>query len=102
MASRLAVHQFLEGVLGCTNVYFNPPESIAMKYPAIVYSKDAIELNHANNHQYRKFKRYSVEIIDGDPESIIGETLLEEAEMASFNSHFKAENLNHEVFTLYF
>ena len=43
MASRLDLQTFLEEILESRNVYFQPPESVKMKYPAIVYALDDIE-----------------------------------------------------------
>ena len=43
MASRLDLQTFLEELLESKNVYFQPPESVKMKYPAIVYALDDIE-----------------------------------------------------------
>lgn len=44
MASRLNLQTFLEEILESRNVYFQPPESVKMKYPAIVYALDDIEM----------------------------------------------------------
>ena len=49
MASRLDLQTFLEELLKSKNVYFQPPESVKMKYPAIVYALDDIENVHADN-----------------------------------------------------
>ena len=39
MASRLNLQDKLEEVLGSKQVYFQPPESLKLKYPCIVYSR---------------------------------------------------------------
>ena len=49
MASRLNLHNELIKMLGTNNVYYQPPESIKMKYPAIVYSKSNIRSTFAND-----------------------------------------------------
>ena len=46
---RLALHELLCEKLGSRNVYFQPPESIKMKYPAIVYSRNRIENTSAED-----------------------------------------------------
>lgn len=69
MASRLDLQTFLEELLKSKNVYFQPPESVKMKYPAIVYALDDIENVHADNGVYSSHRHYSVTVIDSDPDS---------------------------------
>ena len=38
MANRLDLQALLEDLLGSRNVYYQPPESDKMNYPAIVYA----------------------------------------------------------------
>ena len=91
----------LEGLLGSRNVYYQPPESVKLSYPCIVYERSGIRTDSANNKTYRKYNRYTVTYIDEDPDSEIPNKLLE-LEYCGFDTHFTADNLNHDVFTLYF
>ena len=52
MRDRIGLHEILCETLGSKNVYFQPPESVKMNYPAIVYSRSDIENDHANNQVY--------------------------------------------------
>ena len=63
MASRLNLQTFLEKILESRNVYFQPPESVKMKYPAIVYALDDIENVHADNGVYSSHRHYSVTLL---------------------------------------
>lgn len=72
-----------------------------MRYPAIVYSRDDIENRHANNGVYSQTTAYSVIVIDEDPESEYVEKV-SKLPMCAFDRHYVADNLNHDVFTLYF
>lgn len=101
MASRLDLQNLLEELLGSRNVYFQPPASVSMKYPAIVYSLNDIENNHANNRVYAQTMTYSVTVIDADPESEYVKEV-SRLPMCTFDRHYTADNLNHDVFTLYF
>lgn len=101
MASRLDLQNLLEELLGSRNVYFQPPASVSMRYPAIVYSRDDIENRHANNGVYSQTTAYSVIVIDEDPESEYVEKV-SKLPMCAFDRHYVADNLNHDVFTLYF
>ena len=101
MASRLELQALLEGILGSRNVYFQPPESVKMKYPAIVYGLEDIENTFANDGVYLSKRRYMVIVIDPDPESDIVDKLVD-LPTCSFSRMYKKDNLNHSVFSLYF
>ena len=101
MASRLELHEVLCKILGSRNVYFQPPASVKMKYPAIVYERSDIENVFANNDPYMQSLVYDITVIDKDPDSrIVME--ISRLPMCRFDRHFTADNLNHDVFTLYF
>ena len=101
MASRLDLQTFLEELLESKNVYFQPPESVKMKYPAIVYALDDIENVHADNGVYSSHRHYSVTVIDSDPDSeLVGKVV--SIPTCRFERYYASENLNHWNFTLYF
>jgi len=83
------------------NVYFQPPENYRMQYPCIIYSRDGVSSDHANNELYRHAKRYQVTVVDRDPDTEIAEKV-ETLEYAAFERFFTADDLNHHVFTLFF
>lgn len=101
MESRLELQALLEGLLGSRNVYFQPPESLKMQYPAIVYSRNDIKNGFADDAVYMRSCAYTVTVIDKDPDSGIVERVLA-LPMCRFNRNFKSDNLNHDVFTLYY
>lgn len=101
MAKRSELQALLEETLGSRNVYFQPPESVKLNYPAIVYSRDNIENTFANNGVYMQSMAYQITLIDKNPDSdLVGK--VSRLPMCRFDRHFKADNLNHDVFTLYF
>ncbi len=101
MDRRLLFHEVLCDVLGSRNVYFQPPESVKMNYPAIVYNRDGIDSKHANNGVYLSQMRYSVTVIDKDPDSpIVGKVA--SLPTSKFNRHYEKDNLNHDVYTIFF
>lgn len=101
MASRLDLHSELEELLGSKNVYFQPPESIKMKYPAIRYSISDIEIDHADDLSYKRDKAYEVILIDSDPDNIYVDKFVR-LPYCRFNRYYVADNLNHYVFTIYY
>lgn len=101
MAPRLDLQRLLESLLGSRNVYFQPPPTMQMKYPCIVYTRDNIRISHAGNLPYKHEKRYRLTVIDRDPDSDIPDKVAM-LPKCSFNRSFAADSLNHDVFTLYF
>lgn len=98
---RLDLQAKLVELLGSTNVYHQPPPSVEMKYPCIVYNRDSSSTDFANNHLYRNRKRYQVTVITADPDSDIPDKV-ESLPLCSFSRSFKADQLNHDVFNLFF
>lgn len=101
MASRLELQTMLEDILGSRNVYFQPPASIKMQYPAIVYSRSNIDNTNADDAMYTQNRSYEVTVIDANPDSSIVDRL-SRIPKCRFDRHFSSDNLNHDVFTLYF
>lgn len=102
MKTRLELHEELCALLGSRNVYFQPPESVKIKYPAIVYSLEAPESQHADNRTYLRFKRYKVLVIAKDPEFSLGDTLQDHFPQCRAERPYPSNNLNHWPFTLFY
>lgn len=99
--NRLLFHEDLCNILGSRNVYFQPPENIKMNYPAIVYSRNDIDNRFANNGVYLQDHSYQVIVVDPDPDSEIVDKL-SLYPMSRFDRHYVADNLNHDVFTIFY
>ncbi len=72
-----------------------------MQYPAIVYQRDRGSTDFAGNYPYRFTTRYQVTVIDRNPEGVVTEKVAS-LPMCVLNRNFVANNLNHDVFNLYF
>ena len=68
MGTRLELHEVLCNIIGSRNVYYQPPESIKMNYPAIVYSRNDISNKHGDDIPYMQSISYQVTVIDKDPD----------------------------------
>lgn len=101
MASREDLQVLLEEILGSENVYFQPPEDMKLSYPAIVYSRDDIQNTHANDGVYHQNNLYSITVIDRDPDSEIV-SKISTLPLCRYSRNYKADNLNHDVFELYY
>lgn len=98
---RLQLHEMLCEILGTRNVYFQPPESVQMNYPAIVYGLADIKNTYADDGVYLSTRRYAVTVIDEDPDSPIVDRITS-LPLCQFNRWYTKDNLNHYVFELYF
>lgn len=97
---RLTLRERIIAATGIPNLYFQPPESMKIKYPCIVYSLSNLDAKHADNLPYLVHPRFDLTLIDKDPDSKYV-TLL--AGMAKCKMHrvYSADNLNHWTFTTY-
>lgn len=99
MGQRSDLQDILEEIT--PHVYFQPPPSLQMTYPCIVYNRDFIDGQFSDNLPYRREVRYQVTIIDADPDSLIpGE--VGKLPKSAYVRSFVADKLNHDVFSVYF
>jgi hypothetical protein len=101
MAPRLELQAILVSLLGSGNVYFQPPPTLQMNYPCIVYNREDEDIRHANDMPYNRQKRYLVTVIDQNPDSLIPDKIAG-LPLCEFNRFFTADNLNHDVYKLFF
>lgn len=99
MAPRSELQTALEAV--CTHVYFQPPASVQMLYPAIVYERDRADTRFADDRPYTVTKQYALTLISKDPDEVIFEAI-SSLPMCAHVRHFVVDNLNHDVFNIYF
>ena len=85
---------------GDEHVYFNPPENLLIKYPAIIYRKSSIDDRHADNSIYNRNTAYEVIVVDYNVESEISDKV-SKLPLCRFNRSYIADNLNHDVYTIY-
>lgn len=97
---RLALHDYLLEVSEITNVYFQPPESIKLNYPAIIYSLNNIANIPADNITYVQNVSYTITVVDRMPDSELAEKVSLIPHIM-FDRSYTADNLNHFVFTLF-
>jgi hypothetical protein len=98
---RLQLHELLVEILGTNYVYFHPPPTVSMVYPCLVYKRDFADTKFADNQPYNSSKRYQVTVIDRDPDSEIPERIAALPKCV-FDRFFTADDLNHDVYKLFF
>lgn len=99
MDRRLELHEILCEILGSRHVYFQPPASKKMEYPAIRYSRYDIENTPADNGPYKRSYFYQLTVIDRDPDSEIVHKV-SKLPMCVYDRHYASDDLNHDVFTI--
>ena len=99
MGQRLQLHQLLETF--ADNVYFQPPTTIKLIYPCIIYKRDFAETKFADDIPYNHKLRYMITVIDPDPDSDIPDKVAA-MPMSLFNRFYTADNLNHDVYNVFF
>lgn len=83
------------------NVYFQPPESLKLNFPCIVYEKSRKEKWYADNRMFKMHQVWDITYISRDPDDPIPDKLIGLC-YCSFNRSFVVDNLYHTVFQLYF
>lgn len=100
-SNRLGLSKLLRDILGSDNVYFQPPESKNINYPAIIYTRERIDNRFADNRVYKQDRAYRVTVIDKNPDSEIVDKI-SRLPKCTFDRHFNSDNLNHDIFTIYY
>lgn len=96
---RLELHEILSNI--CENCYFQPPTSKKLSYPCIVYHRVNNRTEHADNKPYIMTTRYTITVIDPDPDSEIVPQI-EQLPKCGYDTTFDTEGLTHNVFTIYY
>ena len=98
--SRLKLHEEL--LQFTDHVYYQPPSSIKMTYPCIVYQKTSKFREFGNDSVYIKLQGYQLTVIDRDPDSLIADDLEDHFIYCAISQYFTNENLNHITLELYY
>ena len=101
MDRRMELHRKLMSILKSNKVYFQPPPSVKISYPCIVYERSYIHTTKADNMNYLNRVRYTVTLIGASPESEFVKEILK-IPMCSYDRFFTSDGLNHDVFSLYY
>lgn len=101
MAQRLDLQDLLVDILGSEYVYFQPPPTVQINYPCIIYKRDDESTDFADNKPYKNQRRYQITVIDRNPDSLIPKKV-SELPSCVYDRFYTADNLNHDVYKLFF
>lgn len=72
-----------------------------MQFPCIVYKRAQADTRYANDGTYLFTNRYTLTVIDRNPDSPLIEQVAQ-LPMCRHSTFFVVDNLNHDVFDIYF
>ena len=101
MDDRLYLQATFEEILGSRNVYFQPPASVSMNYPAIRYElKDFRNRSANNSSNYITSTGYECVLIMKVPDTEYLQKIFK-IPYCKFGRYYRADNLHHYTFTIY-
>lgn len=102
MASRLDLQAALESISGVRKVYFQPPESIKLTYPCVIYEFSKYDIKHADDVNYVASKEYELTLIDKNSDSSIPDLIVQRFKTLRFDRMFVNDGLYHWAFKLFY
>lgn len=101
MDKRLSLQKELEKLAGA-NVYFQPPASVHLAYPCVIYNLAAGDIKRADDSVYSYTNRFELIFIYRKPNMEIVEKVMRAFPMCSVSRIYIADNLYHYAFNLYY
>lgn len=107
MGRRIDLHTELCNLIGNftkvpeKRVFYQPPETVKLSYPCIIYKLAGDAPHYADNLRYFGMKRYTITVIDRNPDSEIPD-LVAQLPYCRMDRSYAADYLNHFVFELYY
>lgn len=99
MGQRRDLHKIFQAIT--PNVYFQPPETIKMEYPCIVYELSGENVIYADDRPYHRMNHYEAILIDRNPDTKLTGPL-GDLKFSKFDRFYTADNLNHYVYDIYY
>ena len=102
MGKQLDLNRELRALLPSKHVYYEPPETLKLEYPCIVYHRDFVLTNKADNRNYIMQNRYQLILIDRDGDNPVVKDILNHFQKCTYDRHYIEDGLHHDAFTLYY
>lgn len=99
--TREELQELLQKTIDSENVYFQPPASIQIKYPCVVYELEDLTPVFADDLTYLLHDSYQITFMTHDPDDWRIKKLAE-LPMIRFSRYFAADNINHYVYIMYY
>lgn len=98
MGTRLQLHAELIKFIKLA--YFQPPASLQLKYPCIVYHKSTSPKRYGNDKVYSKNQGYQLTIIETNPDSEIADQVEEYFDYCTITQRYVVDSLHHTTLNL--
>ena len=98
--NRTDFHAVLQALDPSIKVYFQPPASIKLEFPCIIYKRADIDAQHADDMPYILSDVYTVTVMTKDPDSTLPKAVAG-LKGSRFDRYFPAESLHHNVFNIH-
>lgn len=98
---RNKLQETLSNITGIKRAYFQPPASIQLEYPCIIYTYSDERIRHANNDVYIEEDTYEIMLITKDPLPSEMMTELRDLPYTRFSRHFVKDNLHHFSYNMH-
>ena len=102
MNKRLELHDKLKQLIDSDNVYFQPPASVQLSYPCVIYSIGSGDAKYADGMVYNYINNYELLFIFKQPNIDIIEQVLVALPMCKMTRAYVVDNLNHYAFSVYY
>lgn len=99
MKNRLTLHQTLVDILGSNHVYYNPPESLKLEFPCIVYNISTINSVKADNKNYINYDAYKIIVVSKKVDNPAIRSILE-LPRTRYVNRYTRDGLYHDVIIL--
>lgn len=99
---RLALDSEFRRILGNNNTYFQPPATVQLKYPCIIYDLAGGEVRHADNYGYVIARKYDVIHVHRDPDVDLLDVMPKLFRYCKFDRRYVSDNLYHDAYTIYY
>jgi len=101
MDKRTKLELYLRQIIGSNNTYFQPPESVKMQYPCIVWNLAKVPAKYANDKVYLTNPKYVLRYITRVPDDPMKDTLVTTLGVPIIQTYAK-DGLYHYIYELYY
>ena len=88
--------------IGVENVYIDPPENLMMKYPCARVRLNNGRARYADNKTHIFTPNWEIIHIGYEPDDEIVPKMMYAFSRITYQRHYTADNLHHNLFTLYY
>ena len=95
------LRDILKSILPSGNVYFQPPPSVKIEYPCIIFERESNQVSMADDRRYKSMFRYSILYIRRTNDTEVPEAILS-LPLCSYDRFYATDNLNHDAFSIFY